>query len=126
MSYMDRFGDGEQLKIEHDTQYGFICVSHPGHRSAAPELCLSPCTLNITVEDFVTMLKWYVEQKDKDENADAIKWPPCDFRDSQEIWDAIHCLSDIRAGFNLFNSAESGNYHALSMAIKALKEVSGV
>ena len=78
MSLLNRFGDGAQLKIEHDTQYGFVSVSHPGHMSAAPELTVNPCTINITTEDFLTMLKWYTWQKEKEENSRAIQWVECD------------------------------------------------
>ena len=74
MSLLDKFGDGTQLKIEHDTKYGLVCITHPGHRSAAPELNVDATTLNISTEDFVTMLKWYVYQKEKEENYYAIKW----------------------------------------------------
>ncbi len=91
MSLLDRFGDGKQLRIEHNTQYGLVSISHPGHLSAAPELCVDPCTLNITTEDFVTMLKWYTWQKEKDENECAIQWSVCD-----ECPDRDRCKSDIR------------------------------
>ena len=80
MSLLDKFGDGTQLKIEHDTEYGLVCITHPGHRSAAPELCVDATTLNISTEDFVTMLKWYVYQKEKEENYHAINWSECDER----------------------------------------------
>ncbi len=43
----------------------------------------------------------------------------------EEVWEAIHELSDIRAGYNLFDEEESGKYHACSLAIKALREVIG-
>ncbi len=43
----------------------------------------------------------------------------------EEVWDAIHELSDIRAGYNLFDDKEWGSYHACSLAIKALREVIG-
>ena len=42
-----------------------------------------------------------------------------------EVWDAIHELSDIRAGYNLFDDEELPKYHACSLAIKALREVVG-
>ena len=41
----------------------------------------------------------------------------------EEVWNAIHELSDIRAGYNLFDDKEIGKYHACSLAIKALREV---
>ena len=44
---------------------------------------------------------------------------------SKEVWDAIHELSDIRAGYNLFDEEESPKYHACSLGIKALREVIG-
>jgi hypothetical protein len=40
----------------------------------------------------------------------------------QEVWDAIHELSDIRAEYNLFDDKEIGKYYACSLAIKALRE----
>ena len=43
----------------------------------------------------------------------------------EEVWNAIHELSDIRAGYNLFDDEEVGKYHACSLAIKALREVIG-
>jgi hypothetical protein len=45
--------------------------------------------------------------------------------DKEEVWAAIHKLSDMRAGFNLFVKEERSVYHALSLAIKALREVIG-
>jgi hypothetical protein len=43
--------------------------------------------------------------------------------DKEEVWEAIHELSDIRAGYNLFDAEESRKYHSCSLAIKALREV---
>ena len=43
----------------------------------------------------------------------------------EEVWDAIHELSDIRAGYNLFDDKEWLKYHACSLAIKALREAIG-
>ena len=48
----------------------------------------------------------------------------CDWS-KEEVWNAIHELSDIRAGYNLFDDEEVGKYHACSLAIKALREVIG-
>lgn len=45
--------------------------------------------------------------------------------DKEEVWRAIHELSDIRAKYNLFDKEESGKYHACSLGIKALKEAIG-
>lgn len=45
--------------------------------------------------------------------------------DKEEVWMAIHKLSDMRAGFNLFVKEERSIYHALSLAIKALRVVIG-
>lgn len=42
--------------------------------------------------------------------------------DKKEAWDAIHELSDMRAGYSLFNKEEREKYHACSLAIKALRE----
>ena len=43
--------------------------------------------------------------------------------DREEVWNAIHELSDIRAGYNCFDDKENGKYHTCSLAIKALREV---
>lgn len=43
--------------------------------------------------------------------------------DREEVWEAIHELSDIRARYNLFNPKQKPKYHACSLAIKALREV---
>ena len=45
--------------------------------------------------------------------------------DKEEVWEAIHELSDIRASYNLFNTEENSKYQACSIAIKALREVIG-
>lgn len=44
----------------------------------------------------------------------------------KEVWDAIHTLSDIRAGLNCFDSNDVEKYEACSMGILALREVAGV
>lgn len=44
----------------------------------------------------------------------------------KEILDAIHTLSDIRAGYNLFDPNDVEKYEACSMGILALREVAGV
>ena len=41
----------------------------------------------------------------------------------EEVWNAIQELSDIRAGYNLFDDEELPKYHACSLAIKALRDV---
>ena len=43
----------------------------------------------------------------------------------EEVWNAIHELSDIRATCSLFNKKQRTKYHACSLAIKALREVIG-
>mgnify|MGYP003299088765 CR=1 FL=1 len=45
--------------------------------------------------------------------------------DKEEVWDAIHELSDIRAQYSVFDSEERVKYHACSLAIKALRGVIG-
>ena len=45
--------------------------------------------------------------------------------DKEEVWDAIHKLSDLRAGYSVFARQERSVYHACSLAIKALREVIG-
>lgn len=42
--------------------------------------------------------------------------------DKEEVWNAIHELSEIRAGLNVFEVKERSVYHAYSLAIKALRE----
>ena len=44
----------------------------------------------------------------------------------EEVWNAIHELSDIGAGYNLFDDEEFPKYHACFLAIKALREAIGV
>ena len=44
----------------------------------------------------------------------------------KEVLNAIHTLSDIRAGYNLFDSNDVERYEACSMGILALREVAGV
>ena len=43
----------------------------------------------------------------------------------EEVWDAIHELSDIRAKYNCFNQKQRPKYHACSLGIWALREVIG-
>lgn len=43
----------------------------------------------------------------------------------EEVWNAIHELSDIRAAYNVFDMEERKKYRALSMGIEALKVVIG-
>jgi hypothetical protein len=42
-----------------------------------------------------------------------------------EVWEAIHELSDIRARYNLFDVNECGKHHACCLAIKALRNMIG-
>lgn len=44
----------------------------------------------------------------------------------KEIWNAIHTLSDIRAGYNLFDPNDAEKYEACSIGILALREVAGI
>lgn len=44
----------------------------------------------------------------------------------KEVLDAIHTLSDIRAGLNCFNPSDVEKYEACSMGILALREVARV
>lgn len=41
----------------------------------------------------------------------------------EKIWDAIHELSDIRAGYNLFDEKELSKSQACSMGIFALRKM---
>lgn len=45
--------------------------------------------------------------------------------DKEEVWKAIYKLSDMRAGFNIFVKEERFIYRALSLAIRALREMIG-
>ena len=45
--------------------------------------------------------------------------------DKEEVWDAIRKLSDVRAQYSIFDKYECVQYHACSLAIKALREVIG-
>lgn len=45
--------------------------------------------------------------------------------DEAEVWEAIWALSDLRAQYSLFDKKGREKYHALSLAIKALREVIG-
>ena len=46
-------------------------------------------------------------------------------KNCDEVWNAIHELSDIRAAYSVFDPDESKKYHALSMGIEALRSVIG-
>lgn len=41
---------------------------------------------------------------------------------SENLWDVISELSDIRAGYSVFDDEERAKYHALSVAIEKLRE----
>lgn len=43
----------------------------------------------------------------------------------EEVWDAIHVLSDIRAGYSLFDDEERSKHHACCLAIQALRKAIG-
>lgn len=45
--------------------------------------------------------------------------------DREEVWEAIHELSDIRARYSLFEEEERPKYRACSLAIEALREIIG-
>lgn len=40
----------------------------------------------------------------------------------EKLWDAIHTMSDIRAGYSLFNINEADKHSACGLAIRALRE----
>lgn len=42
---------------------------------------------------------------------------------NEQIWDAIHEVSDIRAGYNLFDEKDVGKYEACSLSIWALRKM---
>ena len=41
----------------------------------------------------------------------------------KEVWDAIHELSDIRAGYNIFDEKDMPKYEACSLGIQALRSM---
>lgn len=41
----------------------------------------------------------------------------------KEKWEAISVLSEIRSEYNCFNEKERPYYHALSLAIKSIREI---
>jgi hypothetical protein len=45
--------------------------------------------------------------------------------DKEEVWSAIWTLSDLRSQYSLFDIKGRIKYHAMSLAIKALREVIG-
>lgn len=45
--------------------------------------------------------------------------------DNERVWNIIHELSDIRAGFSIFDKEKCKKYHAFSLVIKALREIIG-
>ena len=45
--------------------------------------------------------------------------------DREEVWNVIRVLSDMRARYDLFNASQRPEYHALCLAIRALREVIG-
>lgn len=45
--------------------------------------------------------------------------------DREEVWNAIHELSDIRGRYNLFSKKQRPKYHACCLAIRALRQVIG-
>ena len=40
-----------------------------------------------------------------------------------QIWNAIHELSDIRAGYNIFDKKDMSKYEACSLGIRALRSM---
>lgn len=73
-----------------------------------------------TESEFLTQSPEYIE-------VDTSVGPEtkCDTGDSGEsenLWDVIAELSDIRAGYNLFSDKEQAKYHALTVAINKLRE----
>lgn len=68
--------------------------------------------------------EWWCDTEDVEE----VDTPYCingEVYSREEIWNVIHELSDIRAGYVLFDEEERSKYHACSIAIKALREVIG-
>lgn len=41
----------------------------------------------------------------------------------KEVWNAIHELSDIRAGYNIFDEKDVSKYEACSLGIQALRKM---
>lgn len=43
-----------------------------------------------------------------------------------ELWEVISTLSDMRAGYNLFDAEEYPKHHACGVAINAIRTIMGV
>ena len=76
---LEDISDAVKLKLDHLPDYGLVCVTMPSTNG------YSGFTINMSTEDFVTMLKWYCFQKGKDENYHAIQWS----EEEQEFADSL-------------------------------------
>lgn len=79
MSSLNDISNDRELGLVHDTKYGLVSVTQ------FDEYQNKDFTIDISTEDFVTMLKWYFYQKEKDDNLGAIQW--CE--EEQELADRI-------------------------------------
>lgn len=68
MSSLNDISNERELGLVHDTQEGKVYVTQ------FDEYQNVDFTLDITTEDFVTMLKWYLYQKEKSDNLGPIQW----------------------------------------------------
>ena len=79
MSTLNDISNEQELRIVHDTQCGLVSVHHYDAYQN------NDFTIHISTEDFTTMLKWYMYQKEKDENREAIQWS----EEAQEFADRL-------------------------------------
>ncbi len=68
MSTLNDISNERELKLVHDTKSGIVSVTQfDAYQNV-------DFTIDITTEDFVTMLKWYFYQKEKRDNLGPIQW----------------------------------------------------
>lgn len=80
MSSLNDISNARELKLVHDTQQGVVSVTQ------FDEYQNADFTIDIATEDFVTMLKWYLYQKEKSDNLGAIHWSEKEQTIADELW----------------------------------------
>lgn len=68
MSSLNDISNDRELNIVHDTNQGIVSVTQ------FDEYQNVDFTIDISTQDFVTMLKWYFYQKEKSDTLGAIQW----------------------------------------------------
>lgn len=81
MSSLNDISNARELKLVHDTQQGVVSVTQ------FDEYQNTDFTIDISTEDFVTMLKWYLYQKEKSNNLGAIHWSEEEQELADELWE---------------------------------------